>query len=576
MRPITFGGCFGWLHPALGTRGIVLCNAFGHEELCAHRAWRGLAERLAAAGLPTLRFDYHGTGDSVGSDEEPGRVRAWLDSVRAAEAWLRRETGVKDVALVGLRLGATLAAMAAQELGGVDALALLAPVVSGRTYARELKALMMAAPVLDGSPPPRVDKVGDIEVGGFVFSAETLDDLKRFDLLGLERQPSPRILLFSRSSLSANAKLAAGLRRLGCEVREEPFTGYDELMRDVNLATPPDASFELLVAWLVADPCAASAPRSVGVKACPILERLEMPCAIEEAVTFGDGGSLFGVCCTPPSPCYDRPAVLFLNTGANHHIGANRMAVLLGRQLAEQGITSFRIDIAGIGDSPARLGRPDNLLYADESCDDVYAALNWLEGQGFRRCVVVGVCCGAYIALRTAPADERIVGLVLVNPQRFVWHAGDSLEIRLRRSFHATTFYLSMARRPQTWWRMIRGEVNVAGILGMTGRRLRRRVGTKLSEARGRLFGIESENQRVMNNFAKLSARGVDILFVYGAADGGLDELETYFGRNGRKLKHQPNVRIEILQGADHTLAARWTQECFAQLLKVQLGLEGS
>ena len=71
MIPVVFDGCFGWLHPAAGNRGVVLCAPHGYEELCVHRQWASLAERLAAAGLPTLRFDYRGTGNSVGDDEEP-------------------------------------------------------------------------------------------------------------------------------------------------------------------------------------------------------------------------------------------------------------------------------------------------------------------------------------------------------------------------------------------------------------------------------------------------------------------------------------------------------------------------
>ena len=48
MIPVVFDGCFGWLHPAAGNRGVVLCAPHGYEELCVHRQWAALAERLAA------------------------------------------------------------------------------------------------------------------------------------------------------------------------------------------------------------------------------------------------------------------------------------------------------------------------------------------------------------------------------------------------------------------------------------------------------------------------------------------------------------------------------------------------
>ncbi|MBL8674219.1 MAG: alpha/beta hydrolase, partial [Rhodospirillales bacterium] len=116
MTPVVFDGCFGWLHPAAGSRGVVMCAPLGYEELCTHRPWRGLAERIAAAGMPVLRFDYRGAGDSEGCDLDPARLRAWLDSVKAAVAWMKARAGVTEIAIVGLRLGGAMATLVAEEI----------------------------------------------------------------------------------------------------------------------------------------------------------------------------------------------------------------------------------------------------------------------------------------------------------------------------------------------------------------------------------------------------------------------------------------------------------------------------
>ena len=52
MRPIAFGGRFGWLHPGHGTHGVVICSPFGHEEPWCHKGIRYLAEELSAYGIP--------------------------------------------------------------------------------------------------------------------------------------------------------------------------------------------------------------------------------------------------------------------------------------------------------------------------------------------------------------------------------------------------------------------------------------------------------------------------------------------------------------------------------------------
>ena len=86
-QPLVFGegnALLGWYHgPAAANArdlGVVICAPHGYGSLCVHWGLRLLAERLAAQGLPTVRFDYHGTGDSLGDDRLPGRVPAWLES----------------------------------------------------------------------------------------------------------------------------------------------------------------------------------------------------------------------------------------------------------------------------------------------------------------------------------------------------------------------------------------------------------------------------------------------------------------------------------------------------------------
>ena len=74
----------------------------------SHRQFVLLARALAAAGFPTLRFDYRGMGDSAGDTRTFEDIRA---DISAAMDALQRETGVGRVVLWGLCDGASAAWM---------------------------------------------------------------------------------------------------------------------------------------------------------------------------------------------------------------------------------------------------------------------------------------------------------------------------------------------------------------------------------------------------------------------------------------------------------------------------------
>jgi pimeloyl-ACP methyl ester carboxylesterase len=117
---------------------VLLCNPFGEEASRAHRTFRVLATQLERAGYAALRFDYSGTGDSLG-ESSAATVDAWVGDVVIAAEQLRAVSGATRIAVVGLRLGAALA-MLASARGDLRARHLLLwdPVVDGAAYLREL------------------------------------------------------------------------------------------------------------------------------------------------------------------------------------------------------------------------------------------------------------------------------------------------------------------------------------------------------------------------------------------------------------------------------------------------------
>jgi pimeloyl-ACP methyl ester carboxylesterase len=116
--------------------GVLMVSPLGRERLRVYRESANLARDLAASGYPVLRFDYRGEGESALSFPESTLETRLQDIGRAAEE-LRRRAGVDRLCLLGLHFGATLAVLAAAELG-CRRLLLCDPVCKPRAYARSL------------------------------------------------------------------------------------------------------------------------------------------------------------------------------------------------------------------------------------------------------------------------------------------------------------------------------------------------------------------------------------------------------------------------------------------------------
>jgi len=120
---------------------ILLCNPFGEEAMRAHRIYRVLATHLERSGYAVMRFDYGGTGDSMG-DGDDVTVTSCVADVAAAAEELRAASGASKLVAIGLRLGGTLAALATSRAGlRLRHLVMWDPVIEGRAYLAELTTM---------------------------------------------------------------------------------------------------------------------------------------------------------------------------------------------------------------------------------------------------------------------------------------------------------------------------------------------------------------------------------------------------------------------------------------------------
>lgn len=109
---------------------VLLCYPFGQEYMRAHRAFRQLANLISRRGMPVMRFDYPGNGDSYG-ELQAMCFDDYISGARLALDELRTRTQRSTIYIVGLRLGALVAAKLGAELDCVKRIVLWDPFATG-------------------------------------------------------------------------------------------------------------------------------------------------------------------------------------------------------------------------------------------------------------------------------------------------------------------------------------------------------------------------------------------------------------------------------------------------------------
>lgn len=252
----------------------------------------------------------------------------------------------------------------------------------------------------------------------------------------------------------------------------------------------------------------------------------------EDLVLFGDRGDLVGIVSSPAGGVQPTLACLFPNVGLAHRIGPHRLNVRLARHLAQQGVTSLRFDLSGMGDSQSS-GTAAHFM--EQAVRDMKAAMDHMERvHGIRRFIVFGICSGAVNGYMISLADERVVGVLMYDGFR----------------------YPSWVARLSNGWHMSR-SLSFASAMAKVARRVRRAFakGDGPSDVTLIDVGVD-EVAPSPEDFAsamdRLVARGVSVYFIFSGGtrvkDSGLAELSRF-----KRASFVRHVRYEFMPDLDHT-----------------------
>jgi alpha-beta hydrolase superfamily lysophospholipase len=523
---------FGWFHRPRSERarlGVVLCPPVGDEERRAYLTYRTLAESLTGAGHAVLRFSYDGTGDSAGSFGDPGRVDAWTRSIAEAVTVVR-SAGIRRVAVVGMRLGATLATRVASTIEpALDALVLWDPCATGREFLRHQQILLSTL-----SEEPLPGRPG-VDTPGYHLPPDMAAELDRLTIAPVAA-PGTRTLVLVRPDRPGANRLIRGLGPSAFDRLDA--VGQAELLDVPPLsAVIPRPTIDAITGWL-----SSSAAPDAGRLDPPDLDEVTVGTdrrgrpIRERAVRLGPVG-LFGIT-TVPEGGGSGPWMMFVNVATEHHIGPGRLWVDLSRQWARHGIRSVRFDLSGVGDSPVHPGQLENVPYARQWLDDLPALASAISPEDPAETVFIGLCSGGYGAFEAAlMLGAR--GAYVVNPVLSAPDANLEPDPRRRALRTLPPRLARLARRHgrTAWWTW-------------------------------RTYRQVAPWQAPMAVCASAVRAGVDVFVVSGVADARPFREVAFWRLVGeRRLRRTGRFELMTVPGMDHVLLLGEGREAAARLL---------
>jgi alpha-beta hydrolase superfamily lysophospholipase len=615
---------FCWLHlpnnNQIKSMGAVICNPLGYEYSHSHRSLRHLADQLAAVGYPSIRFDYHGTGDSFSDLLAENRIQTFLLNIEQAINQLQNLTGIQKVSLVGLRLGATLAAAYAKN-NAIENLVLWSPYVKGRAYVREMKALEQLA------SHASEHKNNFIDSGGFIVSDETADKLSKINLLK-QNYHTENILLIEREDLQPNQKLFDALiknivtsqtvqntdqliedLKQTKKIERFAMSGYLEMMAEPQQTIVPQNAINNIISWLDKKHLVGKSDtldkKLIASQNLKKIEQLATMTALTESPyqeVLVNEESSFGVLTLPANykqSTYKKPVIILCNSGSVHRIGPNRVYVELARVIAELGFAVYRFDLRQLGDSVNGILANENNPYSNKAVDDIENAIKEMqESYGFSDFIISGLCSGAHNTFHAglALSDKyNIQEAIIINPLTFYKdieasqseYSKDNFSDYIKSkntpaeqkcakgtidNFQIETDakqYKKSLLDPKKWLKLLSGKVDIGYLIKFITQKSIKALKTQYINL-GVKIGL-TEGDRLSQDLQKYHNNNLAISFFIASKDPGKAILMSQSKNTVKKMLKAQALNIYDVPNADHTFSSYQCRKDFVESYKRHL-----
>ncbi|WP_349903346.1 hypothetical protein [Parafrigoribacterium humi] len=378
--------------------GVVICPPIGYDYMVAYRSLRYLADQIAASGLPVIRYEHPGFGDSTVPLDTNSFERGAREAVHALLG-----VGCTSVAYVGLGSGALVASLAAALDPEPAGLVLWDPVASGRKWMRQKRSIYSLALGSLAEQEPE----GFVEIAGAEIPREFAEHV---DGLDYDPDVASTVPTLVAVRVGTGGRVPRALRAVQDDVDVIEISGHEAAFdgSSVDSSIPGD-SVDAVAEWLASR--LATSGTFITTRPPAVVDRVRFDfggTAVEERLRRIGPHGLFAIETRPAGGADDLPAVILHNGSAEHRTGATRHQVELARQLAAQGVRAVRVDRRGTGESgPVHPGEP-KMLFAKEWLEDGADVIADLALPR-EKVGIVGMCVGSWVALVSAPGAARFV-----------------------------------------------------------------------------------------------------------------------------------------------------------------------
>ncbi|MGX5172741.1 serine aminopeptidase domain-containing protein [Aliikangiella sp. IMCC44653] len=556
--------------PEISSTGVIICPPFGYEYTHSQRSLRSLADQFASQNFASLRLDYNGTGDSFSDLLQADRVTTFIDNIQQAVDCLKTNLGVTQIALIGLRLGATLAAELATKLS-IEHLILWAPCVKGKAYVRELQ---IAQKLASHQQKPN-EKADFIDSGGFILSQQTADDISQLNLLKMAQLKSQSVLIVDREEAPSAQKLSSHISQLlPGKVTCLRSRGFNEMMAEPQNTQIPYQTIDSIQGWLKQHCHAATIalnPQSIdsfsAVNSSPDK-------AFNEQIIVEPSNQLVGILTQPATSSTNDTVVLLANSGSVHKVGPNRIYTELCRYLAAQGVHIVRFDLSNLGDSLNADSRDENDPYPLYSTRDIAAFSQHLVATyGYSSIHLAGLCSGAHNVLHSVLECSSIPvsNITMINPLAFyrrkgaeVYNFQDQNMATEMLQYRQSIFSLSK------WKKIIFGQSNFLHLLKFVLRGISR-LATSPARKLKRLFKGVPITQ-LDKDLSKLAQQKIKLNVIVASKDPGKALIKSEAPSQVPQGIKSGDIEFYDVKNADHTFSTFESRQefyrVFSRILK--------